>query len=639
MNKILFVFILMMTYSQSLFAEKQRLRIHDFDEPEVETFLEIGNRNFLINRVGRGKLGSKIVSGQNVDGDTMTIAQSDNGEFTGNVQIQGKNYRVKPNGELERAGRIVKNDVVVRKLHGKDRLTANDTNIVDRWHNPGWKNMVWDINGNNYGKWYTGETDRNITYIDLYAYVDNSIPNHKAFLDAEVAFANNVFARSNVYIRLNLVGYEGMTIGVEKAVTTLNKMGQNSGQFQNIVQRQKQTGADLVHAFVSLDTRREMCGVSYIGGYKGRWDWRDGYGVTVCHGGESFVHEIAHNFGSDHDNSNAGEGFHFWYSLGYNTKNQQGWDVISTVMSYGDAEMGVFSNPDIYCNGQPCGLEEQADNARSLNETRNWVAAYNGPQDGSSSGTPGDDNVAKDTDNDGVDDYYDVCPNTPYGTQVDSEGCAVTDNSSSSSGSSGNSGNSNNNTDSDSDGISNTWDNCPQRYNPSQNDTDNDGIGDKCDDTPNGNTTTPTQPPEYTFVSSMDVSSHGGVCTRSRSVQHDYQVNFRGFQNNSSSGNVWAICPLTRASGSKMIAAEITILPITSKISNTKIRCDLVEVYEGNVQDTISLSINPNNTNTGESTHVFDPVNVSDPYSSSFAVECLIPRGYAITSIRQVSGN
>ena len=639
MNKILFVFILMMTYSQSLFAEKQRLRIHDFDEPEVETFLEIGNRNFLINRVGRGKLGSKIVSGQNVDGDTMTIAQSDNGEFTGNVQIQGKNYRVKPNGELEGAGRIVKNDVVVRKLHGKDRLTANDTNIVDRWHNPGWKNMVWDINGNNYGKWYTGETDRNITYIDLYAYVDNSIPNHEAFLDAEIAFANNVFARSNVYIRLNLVGYEGMTIGVEKAVTTLNKMGQNSGQFQNIVQRQKQTGADLVHAFVSLDTRREMCGVSYIGGYKGRWDWRDGYGVTVCHGGESFVHEIAHNFGSDHDNSNAGEGFHFWYSLGYNTKNQQGWDVISTVMSYGDAEMGVFSNPDIYCNGQPCGLEEQADNARSLNETRNWVAAYNGPQDGSSSGTPGDDNVAKDTDNDGVDDYYDVCPNTPYGTQVDSEGCAVTDNSSSSSGSSGNSGNSNNNTDSDSDGISNTWDNCPQRYNPSQNDTDNDGIGDKCDDTPNGNTTTPTQPPEYTFVSSMDVSSHGGVCTRSRSVQHDYQVNFRGFQNNSSSGNVWAICPLTRASGSKMIAAEITILPITSKISNTKIRCDLVEVYEGNVQDTISLSINPNNTNTGESTHVFDPVNVSDPYSSSFAVECLIPRGYAITSIRQVSGN
>ena len=107
MNKILFVFILMMTYSQSLFAEKQRLRIHDFDEPEVETFLEIGNRNFLINRVGRGKLGSKIVSGQNVDGDTMTIAQSDNGEFTGNVQIQGKNYRVKPNGELERrAGRF-----------------------------------------------------------------------------------------------------------------------------------------------------------------------------------------------------------------------------------------------------------------------------------------------------------------------------------------------------------------------------------------------------------------------------------------------------------------------------------------------------------------------------------------------------
>jgi hypothetical protein len=88
-----------------------------------------------------------------------------------------------------------------------------------------------------------------------------------------------------------------------------------------------------------------------------------------------------------------------------------------------------------------------------------------------------------------------------------------------------------------------------------------------------------------------------------------------------------------------MIAAEITILPITSKVNNVKIRCDLVEIYEGNVQDTISLSINPNNTDTGESTHVFDPVSASDPHSSSFAVECLIPRGYAITNIRQVSGN
>ena len=639
-----FIFSVLIVFSHSLNAKDSTLKIHKFVEPEVNSQVKIADRFYMINRVGRGKLGSQVVSGSDESGDSFTIAQARNGEFAGNVRMAGKNYRVLPNGELERAGRIKKNDVVVRKLYGKDRLTAQDNNIVDRWHNPGWRNMIWDIHGNNYGKYYTSDNDRSITYVDIFAYVDNSIPNHKAFLDAEIAFANNIFARSKVYIRLNLVGYEGISIGMEKATVTLNKMGNRVAEFQNIVQRQKETGADLVHTFVSLDARREMCGVSYIGGYKGRWDWRDGYGVTVCHGGESFVHEIAHHFGSDHDNSNAGEGFHFWYSLGYNTRNQQGWDVISTVMSYGDAETGVFSNPDIYCNGEPCGLEDQADNARSLNETRNWVAAYNGPQDGSSMGTNTDTNTPKDTDNDGVDDYYDVCPNTPYGSEVDSEGCVVnnstsTSTSSSSTNTTTTTTNSNNVKDSDGDGVSDSTDNCPNKYNPSQYDADNDGIGDKCDGTPNGNVTNTTTPTNTGLIKTQDISSHGGVCTRSRSVQHDYQVNFRGFQNNSKTGSVWAICPITRSTGSKMVAAEVTILPITNSASNYNIRCDLVEVYEGNIQETISLSVNPGNTNTGESTHVFDPVNITDAFSSSFAVECQVPRGYAITNIRQVSGN
>jgi hypothetical protein len=88
-----------------------------------------------------------------------------------------------------------------------------------------------------------------------------------------------------------------------------------------------------------------------------------------------------------------------------------------------------------------------------------------------------------------------------------------------------------------------------------------------------------------------------------------------------------------------MIAAEVTILPITDTAANFNIQCDLVEIYEGNVEETISLSVNPQTTNTGESTHVFDPVAVKDRFSSSFAIECQVPRGYAITGIRQVSGN
>lgn len=681
MFKIVLVITLLTLCAQAASAKDDAMRIRAQAEPEVDTFMDIGNRQFRIGRVGRGKLGSKVITGDNYDGESMTIVQAENGEFAGNVRMNGKNFKVLPSGSLIRAGKPTQNDVVVRQERqmGYDRMTAgDDVGIVDRWHNPGWQNMIYDINNNYYGFWgYTPESDRSITYIDVYAFVDNKIPNHKAFLDAEFALANLIFERSKVYIRLNLVGYKSINLPMEKAVVTLTDMSEAQGAFADIYSLQRNSGADLVHTFASTDTRRDMCGISFLGGYKGRWDFMDGQGVTVCHGGETFVHEIAHNFGSDHDDANAGEGFHFWYSLGFNKRNQQGWDEVSTVMSYGNAEVGVFSNPDLNCKGLPCGREDISDNARSLNETRRWVAAYNG--NGACQTNCGEEGPStNDKDNDGITDPYDACPNTPNGTEVDTSGCPVYNNGGTDDQSCGgfgepncddldqdgydnnydncpddwnanqadadndgigdacdstpNGGGDNSNNDADGDGVSNSTDNCPTNYNPNQADNDRDGVGNVCDSTPDGD-------PTPSMNALIDVSTHGGICERSRSTNRDYKTTFRGFENNSTSGSVWAVCPITRASGSKMVAAEVTILPITSSASNYNIQCDLVEIYEGNVEETISLSVNPNQTNTGESTHVFEPVAVSDRYSSSFAIECQVPRGYAITGIRQVSGN
>ena len=654
MFKFILAVVLLTVCAQGVAARDDTLRIRQQIEPEVDTFMDIGNRQFRINRVGRGKLGSQILSGDTLDGDTMTIVQTDDG-FAGSVMIDNKSYRVLPDGSLTRAGRIKKNDVLVRPEDPElayDRMTAgDDVGIVDRWHNPGWQNMIKDAKGNYYGFWgYTPASDRSITYVDVFAYVDSKIPNHKAFLDSEFALANTYLQRSKVYIRLNLVGYKSIDLPVEKATTTINKMDGNTGPFSDLNYQQTRTGADLVTTFASTDTRRDMCGVAFIGGYKGRWDYRDGRSVIVCHGGESFVHEIAHNFGSDHDDSNAGNGFHFWYSLGYNVRNQYGWDEVSTIMSYGDAEVGVFSNPDLFCKGEPCGLEEQADNARSLNETRRWVAAFNGA--GSCVSNCGESGPSQnDKDNDGVTDPFDACPNTPVGTEVDTSGCPVYSGGSddcggfgqpactdggndSSGGTDDSSGGTDTNTDpdSDGDGIYDSNDNCPNKYNASQQDSDRDGVGDACDSTPNGD-------PTPTMSALIDVSTHGSVCDRSRSTNRDFKSTFRGFENYSTSGSIWAVCPITRGSNTTMVAAEVTVLPVTNTAGNYNIQCDLVEIYEGNVEETISLSVNPNTTNTGESTHVFEPVSVTDKFSSSFAIECQVPRGYAITGIRQVSGN
>jgi len=115
MFKIVLAIVLLTVCAQAASARDDTLRIRAMAEPEVDTFMDIGNRQFRINRVGRGKLGNQVLSGDTLDGDTMTIVQTENGEFAGNVLVDGKNYRVMPNGELQRAGRIKKNDMLIRE--------------------------------------------------------------------------------------------------------------------------------------------------------------------------------------------------------------------------------------------------------------------------------------------------------------------------------------------------------------------------------------------------------------------------------------------------------------------------------------------------------------------------------------------
>lgn len=70
-----------------------------------------------------------------------------------------------------------------------------------------------------------------------------------------------------------------------------------------------------------------------------------------------------------------------------------------------------------------------------------------------------------DTDDDGVNDAVDSCPETPAGKDVDQNGCALAEAEQ----------------DNDKDGVKNAADNCPANANSDQLDTDNDSRGDACD--------------------------------------------------------------------------------------------------------------------------------------------------------------
>jgi peptidoglycan/xylan/chitin deacetylase (PgdA/CDA1 family) len=85
--------------------------------------------------------------------------------------------------------------------------------------------------------------------------------------------------------------------------------------------------------------------------------------------------------------------------------------------------------------------------------------------------------LVPDTDNDGVPDAVDNCPNTPNADQADADGdgqgdvCDATPNGE---------------PDTDNDGVPDAVDNCPNTPNADQADADGDGQGDVCDATPNG---------------------------------------------------------------------------------------------------------------------------------------------------------
>ena len=207
------------------------------------------------------------------------------------------------------------------------------------------------------------------------------------------ALANQAYIDSGVDISLRLVGVIEIDAPDDSSnIDTLNAITNGSAPYNNVAWLRNVYGADLVSLVRPFSMAQGgLCGISWVGGSNGTSIalFRDqGYSVVsdgrdggyFC-SGYTFAHELGHNMGNVHDRATVAQqdGNHgaYPYSFGYGLAGQFG-----TIMSYIDPEVGKFSNPDKQCNGQTaCGIAEtdtanSADNARSLNNTRRYVAAY-----------------------------------------------------------------------------------------------------------------------------------------------------------------------------------------------------------------------------------------------------------------------
>ncbi len=160
-----------------------------------------------------------------------------------------------------------------------------------------------------------------------------------------------------------------------------------------------QYGADLVSLVRKFNTpEHDGCGIAWLigGGQTGIQSSDEYFGYSVVSDGrdagtdgktyfcreETLAHELGHNMGSQHDRATATVDGNlkfgiYPYSFGYKTGGDAG--NFYTVMAYGDSgqtSFRTFSNPrSTFCNG-PCGIENQADNARSLSQTHPLVAQF-----------------------------------------------------------------------------------------------------------------------------------------------------------------------------------------------------------------------------------------------------------------------
>ncbi|MGO1072253.1 ricin-type beta-trefoil lectin domain protein [Lysobacter sp. CA199] len=220
-----------------------------------------------------------------------------------------------------------------------------------------------------------------------------------------VEVSNQAYVNSQITARLRLV--HSMQVNYADSSDngdTLDKMTGTGSvpvdpAFNALRAARDQYGADLVSLVRKYDPNTQNgCGIAWLigggrqpftvnsapSGYSVASDGRYQNGSTsyFCRD-ETLAHELGHNMGAQHDRATASSGGSlaygaFAYSFGYKVGASGG--NFYDIMAYGDSgqtSYRVFSNPRItFCGGFACGVENEADTARTLNQTMPIVATF-----------------------------------------------------------------------------------------------------------------------------------------------------------------------------------------------------------------------------------------------------------------------
>jgi len=201
----------------------------------------------------------------------------------------------------------------------------------------------------------------------------------RAQAQAAVDAANLAFANSEMVTRFRAVAIElwnrnESTLGAS-ANARLSTLRSDAG----IAALRTSVGADMVGLIV--EDGQGACGIGYLMNNPGPSFAGSAYQLTArgcAVGNLTYAHEHGHNMGFEHDpaNGNAPGNASFPWSFGHFEAGS-----FRTVMSYqcpsgNCTRRAYFSNPDVSYQGQPTGIADQRDNARTGDLVYDIVRAF-----------------------------------------------------------------------------------------------------------------------------------------------------------------------------------------------------------------------------------------------------------------------
>ncbi len=199
-------------------------------------------------------------------------------------------------------------------------------------------------------------------------------------LDYLVEVANQAYIDSQINLRLRVVKKMEVNYNNDNDIdTALHDLTNARGVFASVPQLRNKYGADLVTLVRKYKKTKKYCGLAWLLRNQNP-SASQGYGYSVVEDGSdsgwycadhTLAHELGHNMGCAHDSDHANSHGIFSYSYGYDKPNK-----FATIMSYDHPHIEYFSNPAIKYNGDAIGDPNNADNARTIRETKDVVAAY-----------------------------------------------------------------------------------------------------------------------------------------------------------------------------------------------------------------------------------------------------------------------